>query len=122
MLPALLERALDRPARCRLAKLPGGISARTLIPRGNPFPPLSCRWREARLGVPPARRRVRDEAVAVDGPAWLHASRKGLDVAESMIVERDVAVPMRDGVVLRADVYRPDVDHPVPVIVSRTPY
>jgi putative CocE/NonD family hydrolase len=29
---------------------------------------------------------------------------------------------MRDGTVLRADVYRPDTDAPVPVIVNRTPY
>jgi putative CocE/NonD family hydrolase len=39
-----------------------------------------------------------------------------------MIVEQNVPVPMRDGVVLRADVYRPATDWPVPVIVSRTPY
>jgi uncharacterized protein len=37
-------------------------------------------------------------------------------------VERDVAVPMRDGVLLRADVYRPDGDTPVAAIVNRTPY
>lgn len=39
-----------------------------------------------------------------------------------MLVERDVAVPMRDGVVLRADVYRPAGRGPVPVVVNRTPY
>jgi putative CocE/NonD family hydrolase len=39
-----------------------------------------------------------------------------------MLVERDVGVPMRDGVVLRADVYRPDGDRPVAAIVTRTPY
>lgn len=37
-------------------------------------------------------------------------------------VERDVEIPMRDGVVTRGDVYRPDVDHPVPVVMHRTPY
>jgi putative CocE/NonD family hydrolase len=37
-------------------------------------------------------------------------------------VEHDVAVPMRDGVVLRADVYRPDRGGPFPVLVFRTPY
>jgi putative CocE/NonD family hydrolase len=37
-------------------------------------------------------------------------------------VERDVAVPMRDGVVLRADVYRPAGDGRHPVLVFRTPY
>jgi putative CocE/NonD family hydrolase len=37
-------------------------------------------------------------------------------------IEYDVPVPMRDGVVLRADVYRPEGPGPWPVIVSRTPY
>jgi hypothetical protein len=37
-------------------------------------------------------------------------------------VDRDVAIPMRDGVVLRADVYRPDGDGRFPVLVFRTPY
>ena len=38
------------------------------------------------------------------------------------IVELDVAVPMRDGVVLRADIYRPAGAGPFPVLVYRTPY
>jgi putative CocE/NonD family hydrolase len=37
-------------------------------------------------------------------------------------VDTDVAVPMRDGVVLRADVLRPDQGGPFPVLVYRTPY
>lgn len=41
----------------------------------------------------------------------------------SVIVERHVAVPMRDGVVLRADVWRdPASSAPRPVILQRTPY
>src|SRR3984885_6896887 len=39
-----------------------------------------------------------------------------------MIVERDLPVPMDDGQVLRADVYRPDADDPVPVIMTHGPY
>jgi uncharacterized protein len=39
-----------------------------------------------------------------------------------VIVERGVAVPMRDGVVLRADVYRPDTSSRVPAVLARTPY
>jgi uncharacterized protein len=39
-----------------------------------------------------------------------------------MLVERNVSVAMRDGTVLRADVYRPDTDIPVPVVLSRGPY
>jgi hypothetical protein len=42
--------------------------------------------------------------------------------AIAVLVERGVPVPMRDGVVLRADVYRPDSGAPVPAVVSRTPY
>jgi putative CocE/NonD family hydrolase len=37
-------------------------------------------------------------------------------------IESDVAVPMRDGVVLRADVLRPKREGPFPVLVYRTPY
>lgn len=37
-------------------------------------------------------------------------------------VERNVPVPMRDGTVLRADVYRPDSPNPYPVLLMRTPY
>ena len=34
----------------------------------------------------------------------------------------NVAVPMRDGTTLRADVYRPATSQPVPVILVRTQY
>lgn len=37
-------------------------------------------------------------------------------------IERDVGVGMRDGVILRADVYRPERGGPFPVLVFRTPY
>jgi putative CocE/NonD family hydrolase len=49
-------------------------------------------------------------------------THRGLAGAQE--VERDVAVPMRDGVVLRADVYRPagEGPGPFPVLVLRTPY
>ncbi len=39
-----------------------------------------------------------------------------------LLVERNLRVPMRDGTELIADVYRPDVDHPLPVLLERTPY
>jgi uncharacterized protein len=39
-----------------------------------------------------------------------------------VIEQRDAPVPMRDGVRLTADIWRPDTDRPVPVLVSRTPY
>jgi putative CocE/NonD family hydrolase len=37
-------------------------------------------------------------------------------------IERGVAVKMRDGVVLRADVYRPKAEGKFPVLLQRTPY
>jgi len=42
--------------------------------------------------------------------------------AQDAKVERDVPVPMRDGVVLRANVFRPEGEGPWPVLVMRTPY
>jgi putative CocE/NonD family hydrolase len=39
-----------------------------------------------------------------------------------VIVEQGLAIPMRDGVVLHADVYRPEAEAPVPVLLLRTPY
>ena len=40
----------------------------------------------------------------------------------SGVIERDVPVKMRDGVVLKADVHRPDTGGPFPVLVWLTPY
>ena len=37
-------------------------------------------------------------------------------------IEFDRRIPMRDGVTLSADVYRPDAEGRFPVILSRTPY
>lgn len=41
---------------------------------------------------------------------------------EPVIVEKNVAAKMRDGVVLRADIYRPSADGRYPALVQRTPY
>ena len=38
---------------------------------------------------------------------------------ERVVIERDVAAAMRDGVLLRADVHRPDGGGPYPVLVWR---
>ena len=40
----------------------------------------------------------------------------------SLAIERDIAVPMRDGVRLFANLFRPTADAPHPVIISVTPY
>lgn len=37
-------------------------------------------------------------------------------------IERDVRITMRDGTALAADIYRPDVWEPLPVLLQRTPY
>lgn len=42
--------------------------------------------------------------------------------ASDIVIERDVAVPMADGTVLRANVFRPSAGGPFPVLVWRTPY
>ncbi len=43
-------------------------------------------------------------------------------MSKKIFIERDVEIPMRDGVILRADVYRPDTDKQFPVLLQRTPY
>src|SRR5262245_18092933 len=40
----------------------------------------------------------------------------------SIQIDYDVRVPMRDGLTLSSDIYRPKGDQPVPVILVRTPY
>ena len=39
-----------------------------------------------------------------------------------IVVERGVPAKMRDGVILRADIYRPKADGKFPVLLTRTPY
>ncbi|MBS9523903.1 CocE/NonD family hydrolase [Litoribacter alkaliphilus] len=41
---------------------------------------------------------------------------------EIAIVDHKVMMPMRDGIRLATDIYRPKGDEPVPIIFSRTPY
>ncbi|MCH7594408.1 MAG: hypothetical protein IIB27_07855, partial [Chloroflexi bacterium] len=40
----------------------------------------------------------------------------------TITVDENVEMTTRDGVVLRADVYRPDDGKPYPVLLCRTPY
>jgi uncharacterized protein len=50
-------------------------------------------------------------------------STGGLWAAEYRVkVENNVSTPMRDGVVLKADIYRPEGKGPFPVLLARTPY
>ncbi len=43
-------------------------------------------------------------------------------LSEIAIVDQKVMMPMRDGIRLATDIYRPKTNGPVPVIFSRTPY
>lgn len=43
-------------------------------------------------------------------------------LARSTVIDRDMALPVRDGTVLRCDVYRTAEDSPRPAILFRTPY
>ena len=47
----------------------------------------------------------------------------GVDTAASaMTIEKDVRIPMRDGVHLAADIYRPRTDRKVPALLALSPY
>jgi hypothetical protein len=63
-------------------------------------------------------------AVAMPGAAIAQDDERALEKLEKIaVVELKVMVPMRDGVRLATDVYRPvDADGPVPTIFVRTPY
>jgi putative CocE/NonD family hydrolase len=50
------------------------------------------------------------------------APAAGARSSSEPLVMHDVAVPMRDGTILRADVFRPEGEGPFPVLVYRTPY
>jgi len=55
------------------------------------------------------------------GTGSLASSRTRTALA-NLIVEKNVSVPMRDGTLLKADVYRPEGTAKHPVLVMRTPY
>ena len=44
------------------------------------------------------------------------------ELEEIAIIEQKVMMPMRDGIRLATDIYRPKTDEKVPIIFSRTPY
>ena len=70
------------------------------------------------------RAQRRRTAAAIVGLVSLAAFAAGSRLAGQTAgtFARDVAVPMRDGVVLRADIARPDSAGPFPTLVYRTPY
>ena len=44
------------------------------------------------------------------------------ELKEIAIVDQKIMMPMRDGIRLATDIYRPKTDKKVPIIFSRTPY
>src|ERR1700686_5897965 len=61
-------------------------------------------------------------AVLILCSASLLAAQESQTAPQHFTVENNVAVPMRDGIVVRADVLRPAQDGKFPVLVYRTPY
>ena len=66
-------------------------------------------------------------AIAFGVCVWLAflgaAQDRTLDSLKSIaFIDQKVMMPMRDGVRLASDIYRPKTEQPVPVILSRTPY
>ena len=55
-------------------------------------------------------------------PSALFAQNYREQLEEIAIIDQKVMMPMRDGVRLATDIYRPKTDKKVPVIFSRTPY
>src|ERR1700690_1594933 len=53
---------------------------------------------------------------------WLAFSSPAQETQRPFIFEADVKTPMRDGVNLAANVFRPKGEGPFPVILMRTPY
>ena len=52
----------------------------------------------------------------------LAAAGQGDDKRPDVRIDFDVETPMRDGVILRSDIYRPVSDKPVPALLTRGPY
>lgn len=62
-------------------------------------------------------------AILLFGSSYLQAQDDILEKLEEIaIIDQKVMMPMRDGVRLATDIYRPKTDKRVPIIFSRTPY
>lgn len=60
--------------------------------------------------------------LTIYGYGWAQEKTILEQLQEIAIVDHKVMMPMRDGVRLATDIYRPKSDNPVPIIFSRTPY
>src|SRR5262245_41587616 len=61
-------------------------------------------------------------AIAYAGTHARSASRSTAEPYAKILVEKNVEATMRDGVILRADVYRPETPERLPLLLQRTPY
>src|ERR1051326_7359587 len=83
---------------------------------------------QARLGLKPTHspgenKLIRTINLLVFCTLWIgFSSTARANQIYELQVQRDVPAKMRDGVVLRADVYRPKAEGRFPVILVRTPY
>jgi hypothetical protein len=50
------------------------------------------------------------------------AASPARDAEDDVVIQKNQPAKMRDGVILRADVYRPPAGGPLPVLLQRTPY
>ena len=57
---------------------------------------------------------------AMTVPTW--AAEETSQPTYSMLIERDIDVPMRDGLQLKADLFRPDSGSEFPVLITLGPY
>jgi len=70
-----------------------------------------------------ARKALIAATVVTVAAVFLIAPRSSrADEKYAVTIQRGVAVKMRDGVTLRADIYRPTADGKFPVLLTRTPY
>jgi hypothetical protein len=58
----------------------------------------------------------------ISGLAMMSATLSLASEHYDVLIERGVEAKMRDGIVLRADIYRPKADGKFPVLLQRTPY
>ena len=59
---------------------------------------------------------------ATERPRTYVERRDTTDTRDGMVIDWDVPIPMDDGLILRADIYRPPVEGKYPVILSYGPY
>src|SRR5262245_57043142 len=78
------------------------------------------------LDLPPSprlrRTAIAQSAAAVESPVHFFDDARLSKPTHRVRMESDVRVPMRDGVTVSVDIFRPDADGRFPSILIRTPY